>query len=85
MDGGITVRTAALAAAAGANEAVAGTAVFGAKDLRRAIRWGPSDVLIVSVRICREKNDGFMIFMGIDLGKLKIYGDLAMKQGIQWN
>ncbi|CAL1148208.1 unnamed protein product [Cladocopium goreaui] len=38
VDGGITVRTAALAAAAGANEAVAGTAVFGAKDLRRAIR-----------------------------------------------
>ena len=55
VDGGITVRTAALAVAAGANEAVAGTAVFGAKDLRRAIRWGPSDVLIVSVRICREK------------------------------
>ncbi|CAK9093905.1 unnamed protein product [Durusdinium trenchii] len=38
VDGGVTVRTAALAAAAGANEAVAGSAVFGAKDLRKSIR-----------------------------------------------
>lgn len=40
VDGGVTVRTAALAAAAGANEAVAGSAVFGAKDLRKSIRRG---------------------------------------------
>lgn len=41
VDGGITARTAALSALAGANEAVAGSAVFGAANLRRAIRrWG---------------------------------------------
>ena len=45
VDGGITVRTAALAAAAGANEAVAGTAVFGAKDVRRAIRCSAESLL----------------------------------------
>jgi ribulose-phosphate 3-epimerase len=38
VDGGINPETAGLAAAAGANVLVAGTAVFGAKDYREAIR-----------------------------------------------
>jgi len=37
VDGGINPRTAALVAAAGANVLVAGTAVFGASDRRRAV------------------------------------------------
>ena len=40
VDGGITVKTAALAAMAGANEVVAGSAIFGASNLRRSIRHG---------------------------------------------
>ena len=38
VDGGVTPTTAALAAAAGANEAVAGSSVFHSRNLRRAIR-----------------------------------------------
>ena len=38
VDGGVTPTTAALAASAGANEAVAGSSVFRSRNLRRAIR-----------------------------------------------
>eukprot|EP00933_Yihiella_yeosuensis_P033825 TRINITY_DN2744_c4_g1_i1.p1 TRINITY_DN2744_c4_g1~~TRINITY_DN2744_c4_g1_i1.p1 ORF type:complete len:315 (+),score=64.24 TRINITY_DN2744_c4_g1_i1:70-945(+) len=38
VDGGVNEQTAVLAAAAGANEAVAGTSVFRAKNVRKAIR-----------------------------------------------
>ena len=40
VDGGVTVRTAALAGMAGANEVVAGSAIFGASNVRRSIRQG---------------------------------------------
>ena len=41
VDGGVTPTTAAMAAAAGANEAVAGSSVFHSHSLRRAIRRDP--------------------------------------------